>query len=117
MAISDPDRDRRLAAKPKEGWRRAEDLGRLVEDFKRSPEFAAMRRFTRINAALRDALPASAHGKVKPLAMRAGTITLEVVDGILLAELRTTCTRRILDALAAGGTGATRLVWRVARRS
>jgi len=115
--MSDPDRDRRLAAKPRQGWRRAEPLGNVVEDFRHSPEFAAMRRFTRVNTALKAALPEGVHGKVKAIAMRAGTLTLEVADGVLLAELRTTCTRRILDSLAAGGTGATRLIWRVARRT
>ncbi len=115
--MSDPERDRALAAKPRDGWRRAAPLGNVVEDFRHSPEFAAMRRFTRVNSALKEALPAQAQGKVKAVAMRAGTLTLEVADGVLLAELRTTCTRRIQDALAAGGTGATRLIWRVARRT
>jgi hypothetical protein len=115
--MSTPDRDRRLAAQPRDGWRRAAPLGNVVEDFRHSPEFAAMRRFTRVNTALREALPAHAHGKVKAVNMRAGTLTLEVADGVLLAELRTMSARRILEALAAGGTGATRLIWRVARRA
>ena len=115
--MSDPERDRALAARPRDGWRRAAPLGNVVEDFRHSPEFAAMRRFTRVNTALKEAVPASAHGKVRAIAMRAGTLTLEVADGVLLAELRTTCTRRILDALAAGGTGATRQMRRVARRT
>ena len=115
--MSTPERDRALAAKPRDGWRRASPLGNLVEDFRHSPEFAAMKRFTRVNTALKQALPANIHGKVRAIAMRTGTLTLEVADGVLLAELRTTATRRILEALAAGGTGATRLIWRVARRS
>ncbi len=115
--MSDPERDRALAAKPRDGRRRVGVLGNAVEDFRRSPEFAAMRRFTRIHAALREAMPAAAHAKVRALSLRAGTVTLEVSDGILLAELRATCTRRILEALAAGRTGATRLAWRVARRT
>jgi hypothetical protein len=115
--VSNPERDRALAARPRDGWRRAAPLGNVVEDFRHSPEFAAMRRFTRVNTALKEALPERAQGRVKAIAMRAGTLTLEVADGVLLAELRTTCARRILDALAAGGTGATRLIWRVARRT
>jgi hypothetical protein len=36
---------------------------------------------------------------------------------VLLAELRSTCARQLVTALAQGGTGASRLAWRVARRS
>ncbi len=115
--MSDPDRDRRLAAKPRDGWRRVAGLGNEVESFRLSPEFAALRRFTRINSALKEALPVHAFGKVRAIAMRAGVLTLEVADGVLLAELRSTCNRRVLEALATGRTGASRLIWRVARRS
>lgn len=114
--MSDPERDRRLAARPRDGWRRAEPLATQLESFRRSPEFAAMRRFARIHAALREALPAHAQGKVRATGMRAGTLALEVVDGVLLAELRSTCSRQLLAALVAAGTGASRLSWRVARR-
>lgn len=115
--MSDPERDRILAARQRTGWRRAEPLAEAVGDFRASPEFAALRRFTRVNSALKAALPANAQGKVRAVAMQSGTLTLEVADGVLLAELRSTCARRIVEALAAGGTGATRLIWRVARRT
>lgn len=115
--MSTPERDRALASRPRDGWRKVAGLGAELESFRHSPEFAAMRRFTRVNTALREALPEHAQGKVKAVNMRAGTLTLEVADGVLLAELRTMCARRILEALAGGGTGATRLIWRVARRA
>lgn len=115
--MSDPDRDRRLAARARHGWRHAEGLGDAIDDFRHSAEFAAMRRFTRVHDALRAALPGHAHAKVRATALKAGTLTLEVADGVLLAELRAHHARAVIAALAAGGTGATRLIWRVARRS
>lgn len=114
--MSDPERDRRLASRPRDGWRRAGSLADEVTGFRRSPEFAAMRRFARIHAALREALPPHAQGRVKATGMRAGVLALEVADGVLLAELRSTCAQRILAALAGAGTGTSRLSWRVARR-
>lgn len=114
--MSDPDRDRRLASRPRDGWRRADALGSEVEGFRRSPEFAAMRRFARIHSALHEALPERARGKVRAVGMRGGVLTLEVADGVLLAELRSTAVRPLLAALTAAGTGASRLAWRVARR-
>lgn len=116
MALSDPDRDRKLASRPRERWRFADGLDREIDAFRRSPEFAAMRRFARIHSALLEILPKHAHGKVKALNLRAGVLALEVSDGVLLAELRSTCARQILTGLAAARTGATRLVWRVAQR-
>lgn len=72
-----------------------------------------MRRFARIHGALAEALPPHARGKVRAHALKDGTCTLLVADGVLCAELRSTCARRILTALAAAGTGATRLAWRI----
>jgi hypothetical protein len=114
--MADPLRDRRLASKPRYAYRRADDLGSELTRLRQSPEFAAMRRFARIHGALAEVLPEAIRGKVKAIAERAGTVTLEVSDGVLLAELRSTRARDILNALAAAGTGASRLVWRVARR-
>lgn len=114
--MSTPERDRALASRPRDGWRRAEGLDRELDSFRRSPEYAAMRRFARIHGALNEVLPERARGKVKAVNLRAGTLVLEVADGVLLAELRLTCARQVLAALAAAGTGTSRLTWRVARR-
>jgi hypothetical protein len=115
--MTDPRRDRELAARSRERARRPAELGALVEDFHHSPEFAAMKRFTRVHGALAEVLPEIARGKVKVVSLRAGVLTLEVADGVLLAELRSTCARQLVTALAQSGTGASRLAWRVARRS
>lgn len=114
--MSTPERDRALASRPRDGWRRADGLDRELDSFRRSPEYAAMRRFARIHGALNEVLPERARGKVKAVNLRAGTLVLEVADGVLLAELRLTCARQVLAALAAAGTGTSRLTWRVARR-
>jgi hypothetical protein len=74
-----------------------------------------MRRFARVHGALAEVLPAHAGGKVRAVAIRDGSCTLSVADAVLCAELRATCARRILDALALAGTGTTRLIWRVER--
>jgi hypothetical protein len=116
MADSDPQRDRRAAAVPRQAPRRVAALHDELERLRASPEYAAMRRFARIHGALDAALPPAARGKVRAVGMRQGVVALEVVDGVLLAELRTTCARRLLESLIAARTGASRLVWRVARR-
>lgn len=112
-----PERDRQLAAQPHPGYRRPAELGETVKLLRASPEYAAMRRFARVHGVLMRALPPTAQGKVKAVAMRDGAITLEVADGVLLSELRSTCVRRLLAEFAAAGTGISRLTWRVARRS
>lgn len=116
MSGPDPERDRRLAARARSFPARAVPLGNEIAAFRASPEFAAMRRFARVNAVLRETLPEMAQGKVRAVILKGGVLTLEVADGILLAELRSTAARRLTAALAAAGTGATRLAWRVARR-
>ncbi|MCS6970495.1 MAG: hypothetical protein RMM29_08280 [Planctomycetota bacterium] len=84
--------------------------------FRASADYAAMRRFARVHAILAAALPAAARGKVRAVALRRGCLTLEVSDGVLLAELRSTIARALRDALAAAGTGVSQLQWRVAPR-
>lgn len=109
-------RDRQLAAQARYGPRRAVALADALDDFRGSAEYGAMRRFARVNGAIAAVLPAAASGRVRPLALRSGVLTLEVADGVLLAELRATIARRLLVSLAAAGTGVSRLAWRVARR-
>jgi len=75
-----------------------------------------MRRFGRVAGALTKALPAKALGKVRPVDLRAGTLTLEVDDSPLLAELRQHHAHALQVELAAAGTGVSRVQWRLARR-
>lgn len=112
----DPARDRAIASRPRSWPARVGSLGDELERMRRSPEYAAMRRFARIHGTLATALPERARGRVRALSVKGGTATLEVADGVLLAELRATAARAILEALAAAGTGVSRLAWRVARR-
>lgn len=112
-----PERDRALAARPRGAYRAPCELGSELGFLRGSPAYAAMRRFAKVHGALEAALPEHARGKVRALTIRDGACTLAVADGVLCAELRGTCARRILAALAAAGTGVTRLAWRVARRS
>ena len=115
--MADPQRDRQLAARHRTAWRSPADLGSELKRLRGSPDFAAMRRFAKVHGALEEILPPHAIGRVRALSIRDGTCTLAVADGVLCAELRSTCARRILAALAAAGTGTTRLAWRVARAS
>lgn len=110
-----PARDRQVAAQVRHRARWASGLGDEVARLRASPEYAAMRRFARVHGALAEVLPKAARGKVRAVAIRDGTCTLEVANAVLCAELRATCARRILDALALAGTGTTRLNWRVER--
>ncbi|MEK7415801.1 MAG: DciA family protein [Planctomycetota bacterium] len=112
-----PDRDRQLAAQPRDGYRAAALLGETLAQLRASKEYASMRRFARVHGALERALPATAHGKVRAIGLRDGVLTLEVANGVLLAELRSTCARRLLSEFATARTGISRLTWRVARRS
>ena len=107
-----PARDRTLASQARNRARWASGLGDELARLRASPGYTAMRRFARVHGALAEVLPAHASGKVRAVAIRDGTCTLSVADAVLCSELRATCARRILDALALAGTGTTRLVWR-----
>lgn len=113
--VNDPGRDRALAHRPRlPGTPRRESLDHLVHSFMKSEEVAKMRRFARVRGALETALgPAAA--KVTPVRLAAGVLTLEVKDGVLLAELRTMRSTQLLQILADQRTGVTRLMWRIAR--
>lgn len=113
---SSPERDRALARAHRARARRPAEIGDELRWLRQSPEYAAMRRFARVHGALTEILPEHARGKVRALSLSAGVCTLEAADGVICAELRSAWGRRILAGLAAAGTGATRLAWRVARR-
>jgi predicted nucleic acid-binding Zn ribbon protein len=110
-----PERDRALAARPKLGGRWATPLGDVVGALMKSEEVQRMRRFQRVNGALKDCLPEGHRAKLKPTQLRGGVLTIDVADGLLLAELRQHHTHAVIAALAAAGTGVSRVVWRLER--
>lgn len=109
-----PERDRRLAALPHHGPRPAVPIRRFIDDLLRSPEYRRQKRLPAVQEILRERLGAHA-GRVRPLSLRGGTLTLEVDDGPLLAELRQLHERSLLAAFAATGTAISRLAWRAGR--
>ena len=113
MSLPSPDRDRRLAHKPRYGYRRAEEVADVVGGFMSSEAVKRMKRFQRVVPALREVVPAALLEKLTPVRLQGPTMTLEVVDGVALSELRQHHAHAILAALAAGGTGITRLAWRL----
>ena len=111
-----PERDRRLAQRPRQGPRYAESVADVLDDVLDREALARMRRFGRVAGALKAVLPANVLAKVRPVDLRAGTLTLEVDDSPLLAELRQHRAQELQAQLAAAGTGISRVAWRLARR-
>ncbi|MBA3709306.1 MAG: DUF721 domain-containing protein [Planctomycetes bacterium] len=115
MTGSDPDRDRKNARRQRYGFRDAEPVADSMSSFLDSPEAQRMRRFQKVAPALREALSPSLLTKVTPVRMQSGILTLEVSDGMALHELRQHASHTLLEALAAHGTGISRLQWRLAK--
>ncbi len=74
-----------------------------------------MRRYTRVAAALNQTFAPEILAKLKPVALAAGVLTLEVADGPLLAELRQHRAHELQSALIATGSGVTKVIWRLRR--
>ena len=115
MAQYGPERDRRLAAKPRYRFRAAQPLGNEIEYLLGSETFRRLKRFQKVTDALKTAVGASILAKLKPVRMQAGVLTIEVTDGPLLAELRQHHERKVLQSLTLAGTGVTQVTWRIAR--
>lgn len=73
-----------------------------------------MRRFQRVAPALRKVLDDRLLGRVRPVRLNGGVLTLEVDDGMALHELRNHRAHALLAELSSAGTGVSRLVWRLA---
>lgn len=110
-----PERDRRLAQRPRYAFRSAASIGDEISSFMNSDAFQRLRRFQRVNGALKAALGAAALAKMKAVQLKAGILTIDVAEGPLLAELRQHAERTVLQALASAGTGVSKIVWRLAR--
>jgi Dna[CI] antecedent, DciA len=115
MAGSNPERDRRLAERPRYRYRAANALGNEIESLLGSETFRRLKRFQKVTDALKAAVGEQLLPKLKPTRIQAGVLTIEVMDGPLLAELRQHRERAVLQALAQAGTGVTEVLWRIAR--
>lgn len=104
-----------MAARPRYRYRAADSLGDEIEDLLGSETFRRLRRFQKVTDALKGALGETLLTRLKPVRLQAGVLTIEVVDGPLLAELRQHRERAVLQALAQAGTGVTGVQWRIAR--
>jgi predicted nucleic acid-binding Zn ribbon protein len=115
MPASNPERDRRLAARARYRYRAANALGDEIESLLGSETFRRLKRFQKVTDALKAAVGEQLLPKLKPTRIQAGVLTIEVIDGPLLAELRQHRERAVLQALAQAGTGVTEVQWRIAR--
>jgi len=109
---NDPDRDRRLAARPRESPRTVQPVEALVAEFMGSEAMRRMRRMKAISAALHEVLTPAQIAKIHPQALKEDVLTIAVDDGVLLSELRNHRQAALLAALARHRTGAARIVWR-----
>jgi hypothetical protein len=107
-----PERDRRLAAMPRERARTVQPVEDLVASFMGSEAMRRMKRMKAISAALFAVLTPTQAAKVHPHSLVDGTLIIEVDDAILLSELRNHRQADLLAALAAQKTGASRIQWR-----
>jgi predicted nucleic acid-binding Zn ribbon protein len=87
----------------------------LVDVLMKSEEIQRLRRFQRVATALAEVLSSTQTAKIKPVQLRGGVLTIDVFEGLLLAELRQHHAHRLLAALAAAGTGVSRVVLRLAK--
>jgi len=109
---NDPERDRRLAARPRDSFRKVQPVEDLVASFMSSEAIRRMKRMKAISAALYEVLSPAQVAKVHPQTLREDTLTIAVDDGVLLSELRNHRQAALLAALAKHKTGAARIVWR-----
>lgn len=110
-----PERDRRIASRVRQGFRGAVPVGDVLDSVLDRETLARMRRFGRVAGVLRAQLSQAERDKVRPVTLAGGTLTLEVDDGLLLAELAQHRAHAIEAALVAAGTGAGKVRFRLAR--
>ena len=113
MAASQRDLDQ--ARQVRHGGRTAIAASALVETIIGGPAAVKIKKFLRINAVLAKELPAALRARITPVRLEGGIVTIEVADSVLLAELRNHHQHRLVAALVAGGSGANRITWRLAK--
>ncbi len=111
-----PERDRRLANKPRYGYRKAKPLREEIEQLIGSETFRKLKRFQRVNDALKVAIGEKFMTRIRPVSAKAGTLVIEVADSPLLAELKQHYHYKIINALSSAGTGISRVQYRIGRR-
>lgn len=89
----------------------------LVETIIGGPAAVKIKKFLRVNAILAKELPEALRIRISPVRLEGGIVTIEVADSVLLAELRNHHQHRLVAALVAGGSGANRITWRLAKTS
>jgi hypothetical protein len=104
-----------MAERPRYRYRAANTLGSEIESLLGSEAFRRIKRFQKVNDALKSVLGETTLLRLKPVRLQTGVLTIEVLDGPLLAELRQHRERTVLQALATAGTGVTQVLWRLAR--
>lgn len=110
-----PERDRRLASRPRLGPRYATSVGDVAKWVMGDAEMQRRKRFLRVTGVLKEVLDPRHINRIKPIRFAGGTLTIDVADGPLLAELRQHLEPRLLEACARAGTGVERIQWRLAR--
>ena len=112
-----PERDRRVANKPRMRPRRGLDVADLAQQWMRSSEVKALRRHAHVKTALTTALPAVLLDRVEIGSVRSGTLTLQVADGVALAELKQHYDNALRAAMVEAGAGVSRIHYRLRRAS
>lgn len=111
-----PERDRQLAGRVRHGYRRAAEVGSILDRWWRSPDGQRIRRNRRLAGALRAVLSEPELDRVEPLSIKQGVLTLGVADNLLLSELRNHRHGVLVATLVEHGTGIGRVVYRLKRR-
>ena len=110
-----PERDRAVAARIRQGPRGAIPVSEVLDQVLDRETLARMRRFGRVAGVLRAHLSERERAKVRPVTLASGVVTLEVDNGLLLAELAQHRAPAIEAALIAAGTGASKVRFRLTR--
>ena len=110
-----PERDRALARRTHYGPRFATPLGEVAKWVMNDAQMRERRRFQHVAGVLKALIDPARLSRLKPVRCAGGVLTIEVLDGPLLAELKQHLESRLLDECARQGTGVSRIIWRLAR--
>jgi hypothetical protein len=113
--ISQPERDRAQAGRPRYRARYAQSLSDEMAALLGSETFRRLKRFQQVNDVFAECLSPAHVAKIKPISSKAGLLVIDVSDTILLSELKQHYEARLLRTLAHAGTGISRIQWRLAK--